>query len=362
MNKKLKIILAASSLSFLTACNIIPNQSQESATEQVENQVDEPIEQSGHTSYYRPLIDEDGHYPVSENRGTTLRLNSRVNMKLFEDDLIRLAQEYFSVDTHYFQEGQYIPSRTASEWIGRESSDNNQGLNPSDEDEPTYLSSLIEHDYYQEEDGEYVLSGLSIGLALNSVNDDVTPAESIDREVLLEQGTQMANEIVTRIRENTDLPEDLPIMIGLYEQSAGDNLAGGRYLRTGISESGNEVSEWKDVDESRVVFPVQGGDTTEGNNFRNFQSQVESFFPNLNGVVGRAHYVNEILTDLSITITTQFYGQSEIVAFTHYLNRAAMTYLPENVRIEIIVESLNGTESILIRELNEDEFYTHVFN
>ncbi len=357
--KKLKITALVLSLSILSACNVIPDQQPAETEEQV--QVTEPLEQSGRTTYYRPLITENNHYPISKNRGTTLRLNSRINMKLFENDLIRLSQNYFGVDTHYFQEGQYISSGVASDFLSSESSDNPLGLNPADEEEPNYLNSIIEQDYYVEEEDGYKLAGMSIGLALNSVIEE-TPSETIETEVLIEQGTQMANKLVKHVREQTDIPSDVPIMVGLYEQSASDDLAGGTYLRTGLSESGNEVNDWKDINENRLVFPLQGGDTTEGNNFRNFQSEVEAFFPNLNGVVGRAHYVDDLLTDLNISITTQFYGQSEIVAFTHYLNRTAATYLPENVRIEIVVESLNETESILVRETNEDEFITHVFN
>lgn len=365
MNKKLKIISLALSLSILSACNVIPRDQQPAETaEEGEQQVEvtEPLEQSGRTTYYRPLITEENQYPVSQNRGTTLDLNSRINMKLFENDLIRLSQNYFSVDTHYFQEGQYISSSVASDLINRESSDNPIGLNPENEDEPNYLNSIVEQNYYVEEEGSYRLAGMSIGLALNSVIESETPVENIDTEVLAEEGTQMADKLVQQVRENTDIPDDLPIMVGLYEQAESDDLAGGTYLRTGISESGDTVDDWEDLDENRLVFPLQGGDTTEGNNFRNFQSEVEAFFPNLNGVVGRAHYVDDLLTDLNITITTQFYGQSEIVAFTHYLDRAAVTYLPENVRIEIVVESLNEVESILVRETNEDEFTTHVFN
>lgn len=364
MKYKGYLVMIASSAMLISACNVIPNQASDQEASQAENQVDEtePIEQSGGTTYYRPLIDEDGFYPVSENRGATTKLNSQINMKLFEDDLIRHAQDYFSIDSHYFQEGQLISSSLANSWLARQSAENPDGLNPSDENMPIYLSSILEHDFYTENEGQYEFSGMSIGLAMNSENDEVTPVESIDQEVIIEQGMQMAEQIVTRLRENADIPNNLPIMVGIYEQSPSDDLAGGKFLRTGISESGNEISEWNEINERRVVFPIQGNDTTEGNNFKNFQSQVENFFPNLNGVVGRAHYINDILTDLTINITTQFYGKGEMVAFTHYLDNAAMTYLPENVRIEIIVESLNGTESILIREINDDYFYTHVLN
>lgn len=363
LKKQAKFLLVTSAVLLMSACNVLP-ESNEETSQQAQNQVLDTLEQSSHSSYYRPLIDEDGNYPTSENRGTTLQLNSRVNIKLFEDDLIRLAQDYFPVENHFFQEGQFITAETARAWLRRESSDNPDGLNPADEDQPAVLTSILEHDFYQEQDGEYVLSGISIGLAMDPTTEDTESGSRgrLETDQVREIGQEMGSVVIERLRAADHIPDNVSIMVGVFEQAPSDNLAGGTYLTTGFSDSAESSPNYNVVNERRAVFPVQGGDTTEGNNFRNFQSQVENFTPNLNGVVGRAHYVDDILTDLTINITTQFYGQGEIVAFTHYINQMAMTYLPENIRIEIIVESLNGTESILVREVNEDEFYTHIFN
>ena len=103
-------------------------------------------------------------------------------------------------------------------------------------------------------------------------------------------------------------------------------------------------------------------ESAEGNAFANFKSEVENFFPNLSGVTGVAHYIEDNLVTLQIDIMTQFYGKGEIIAFTQYLNQAANTYLPENLPIEIKVESLNGIESFLKRESEETEFVTHIFD
>ena len=69
MNKKLKIISLALSLSILSACNVIPRDQQPAETaEEGEQQVEvtEPLEQSGRTTYYRPLITEENQYLKNE--------------------------------------------------------------------------------------------------------------------------------------------------------------------------------------------------------------------------------------------------------------------------------------------------------
>ncbi|MDN6194911.1 MAG: CamS family sex pheromone protein, partial [Atopostipes suicloacalis] len=72
-------------------------------------------------SYYRPALDEEGHYVTSQNRGETLSLNSGININLFEKDLIRLSQENYPTDQYFVQEGQYLSEELVSSWIGRES-------------------------------------------------------------------------------------------------------------------------------------------------------------------------------------------------------------------------------------------------
>lgn len=374
------LVLAVSSL-LLVACGG-PN-TQESASPQTEaNQnpaeekgeesQEQPVTISGDVEYYRPILDADDHYQVSENRGITTRLNSRINMSIFEEDLTRLSQEHFPVDEYFIQEGQFLPAGEVSSWLGRQSEENPVGLNPpaggeGESREPSVLASLMEYDFYMDTEDGMQMSGMSIGLAMNSV--DYYPAyqygptmsQSISRDRLLEEGERIGNEVVRRIRQIEGL-ENIPIFVGIYEQSAQDNLAGGVYIRTGLSQSGEEsISSWQAVNEERLIFPLEGETTAEGNAFANFQSQVESFFPNITGLSARAHYISDQLVSLEIDVVPHFYSQAELVAFAQYLNRAANTYLPQNVRIEIVIESVNGIEAFLVRHRNADGFAVHIF-
>lgn len=403
MKKKTVLSLMIAQALFLAACDTDSNgtgsselEPGENQTEETVNQLDEDeattIEEQVDADYYRPVITEDGTYAPSENRGVTLRLNSNVNIRTFEIDLMRHSQSYFPTDDHFFQEGQYLSSELVSNWLKRETvpqeieegeeeeveeiDEQMQGLNPPQVTEdptspdrvPNILNSILEQNFYVQTEEGLELSGVSIGLALNSVDyfkdapfgNDMQ--QEIPREKVLEEGQRMGNEVASRIR-NIEGLENVPVMIGLYEQSTQDDLAAGTFIAEGLVESGEDsVSDWTPINEDRIVFPLEGMQSAEGNNFANFRSEVEGFFPNVSGVTGLGHYIEDQLMNLEVTITTQFYGKGEIIAFTQFLNEAGKTYLPGNVSTQINVESLNGMESYLNREADQEDYDVYIFN
>lgn len=344
--------------------------------------------------YYVPVLTEDGGYKTSNNRGITLNLNSGINISLFEKDLMRLSQDYFSTNDYLLQEGQLLTRNKVTNWLGRATEVNtedlspeqivdheeNNGLNPAQSPEfnpsegvynhdarvPNYLQSILEFDFYQEA-GSEMPSGISIGLAMNTVdyyidNEYRQWSQTISSEQVLEQGQVMANEIVRRIRKIEGIP-NIPIFIGIYEQAARDDLGGGVYVATGISTDGSTtVQNWNTINEERIIFPLEGRDSSEGNAFANFQSEVEDFFPDLSGITGQAHYINDRMETLTINIMTQFFGETEMVAFTQYLKQSATTYLPADLDVEIVVESPQNIEAFLKKDRTESEYFAHVFN
>ncbi len=230
------------------------------------------------------------------------------------------------------------------------------------------MSSILEHNFYVQTEDGLELSGVSIGLALNSVDYypeyqfGPTLEQEIPTDELLQEGKRMSDEIISQMREISGL-EDVPIMVALFEQSRQDNLAAGTYIAEGISENGNtSISNWTSVNENRIVFPLENMQSAEGNNFANFRSEVEGFFPNVSGITGVAHYMEEQLVHLQINIMTQFYGKGEIIAFTQFINEAATNFLPGDVPVEIRLESLNGMESFLYRDNGEEDYQVYIFN
>lgn len=377
MKNKILLFLSLSAL-VLSACNPLPNENTEEGGqgEGAENTPSNSNVVSRNQlgeGFYRPALDGEGRYQPSTNRGITLNLNSGINIALFEKDLMRLSQDIFPTEDYFMQEGQYLSGDLVSDWLGRESEDNPEGLNPptggeGDDRSPRYLNSILEFDFFTQTDEGLNLSGISIGLAMNSVDYydayqfGPTLSQEISSEEVMQEGQRIGDEVVRRIREMEGL-ENLPIYVGIYEQTAQDDLAGGVYVAEGQSLNGaTSVQSWDTLNEDRLIYPLEGGNSAEGNAFANFQSEVESFFPNLSGITGRAHMVDDQLQNLTINIMTQFYGEAEIVGFTQYLKQSATTFLPAEIDVEIIVESPDQTEAFLKRDRTDAEYFSYVFD
>lgn len=368
--KKKKIGLVASCL-FLAACGA-PEKSTKPQSEE-EKISDTVITGDTNDRYYRPLLDENGQYKMSKNRGITTEMNSPTNMSLIEKDLARLSQEEFDTEDYLIQEGQYLPPDLVSTWLGRESKDNPDGLNPEqggkgDNRAPNYISTIVEYDLYKKTKDGVKLAGIAIGLGMNSV--DYYPEyqygpileQEISRQEVMKNGKDMANTVIARTRQ-IDGAETVPILIGVFEQSARDDLGGGVFLTVGKSENGDpKVASWNNLNEKRLIFPLEGDNTAEENAFSNFKSEIENFFPNVSGVTGQAHYVDDALVEMKINITPHFYGRVELISFTQLIHQAASNFLPKEGSTEIVVESLNGIEAILIRHAGEKDYQSYVLN
>ena len=378
MKRKWKWLFLPTILLLLSGCNLTDKEStelnsSEGSDENLQNNSTMVARNQLGDDFYRPALDEDGQYRTSKTRGMTLSLNSGINISLFEKDLMRLSQDTFSTETHFIQEGQYLSKELVNSWLDRKSEDNPEGLNPPESGEgedrvPRYLNSILEFDFFTESEENLHLAGISIGLALNTVDYyqaeqfGSTLMQEISSEEALSKGKEMADQLLSQIRKVEGL-EDIPIMIGLYEQSAQDDLAGGVYVAQGNSLNGSEsIDDWTSINERRIIFPFEGSDSAEGNAFANFQSEVESFFPNISGITGRAHYIDDQLDSLSINIMTQFYGEGEMVAYTQYLKQSATTYLPGDMNVEIIVESPEDVQAFLKKDITESDYFSYVFD
>ncbi|WP_443473417.1 CamS family sex pheromone protein [Jeotgalibaca sp. A122] len=376
MNKprwKMGVLLA--SLGLLAACTDLEKSSEQ--TPQTNNNL-VPVETTTNqlsNAYYRALI-VDGTYKSSQNRGVSLELNSTVNMKDFESGLLDVARSVFSTDTYYFQEGQVITEEVAQSWLGRKTEDNPDGLNPTGNDSddpktrvPKYLSQIVEQDYLVQTEKGFELGGIAIGLAMNQIDYYTTKDEKdriytheqeLDIAKIEENAKKYGNQIVRRLRQEEGL-ESIPIVVGIFIQSPQDSLAGGVYKFEGLSQEGNSVDEWVERKEEKILFP-SNEESEDASHFANFKNEIQSFFPNLSGVTGIGRYNNSQLQSLEINIMTQFYGETEIIAFTQHITDAASQYLPQDAQIEIKVESIDGIESFVARDNGSQNFTYHIFD
>lgn len=340
-------------------------------------------------SYYRTILP----FKSSEARGLVVEnLDTRFDINEFETGLMRMAHDTFSPDKYFFQEGQYLDGKTISNWLQRkltpeqlaeEKKENkdfkNIGLNPMNpgkgslEDQnkknPIYLAHILEHDYLVKNGDKVELGGISIGLALNSVHKYVQeqgyPREvKLDSDEIEKHGKEIAKEVVTRLRKMKGL-ESVPIVIALFKQEASNSITPGNFIaKTTVSANDTHIGDWEKVDEDYVVFPS----TEATKNYREdamrldeFRSNIEKYFPNYTGVIGKGFYQDGHLKSLSITIPMQFYGKAEVIGFTQYVTGLIMEQFPNYLSVQVYISSVSGPESVIVRDAGEEEPFVHIY-
>lgn len=339
--------------------------------------------------YYQTILP----FEPSKARGLVVsNLNTRYDIEEFENGMMRLAQNQFDPDDYLFQEGQMLDSSTISSWLNRKytksqlkekelKASENLGLNPIDpgkgdidkrnKENPIYLAHILEHNYLvKTKDNKVSLGGVVIGLALNSVHYyqkeayGATYEAKIDSKELKKEGEKIAEEVLKRLRKTEKL-KNVPITIALFEQNEKSSVVPGNFISyTDIGKDSNDIGKWNDVDEKYYLFPSSSAEKKyrdDVNTFTNFKEDVEEYFPNFNGVIGRAFYMDDQLQKLNIDIPIQFYGNSEAIGFTQYVAGLMMERFPKYISVQVSITSVNGPEALIVREANQDEPTVHIY-
>lgn len=374
MNKRLWMILSLIAVLGIAGCVPTPdNEAEEAVQEDVGDHEEETVIIPSYQlqdNYYRTLLP----FKPSASRGLIVNnLHTKYDIEEVEEGLLRLSTQQYPPEDHFFQEGQYITEEMATSWVGRKSDDNEEGLNPSSEgmsdDEiaqksPIYLSHIVEQNYLtMTKEDKVRIDGISIGLAMNSVyyarnGDDV----SIPPKEIEDQGMQMAEEIVQRLRKVEGL-ENVPIVVGLFKQESNNAIIPGNYFATAVSTKGKKLSGWKKVDEAHAIFPSPESEEKYrdvNTSFLRFKQEIDNYFPSFVNVIGRGYYAGGTLRSLEIEVPIQFFSTSETIGFVQYLAGLIPKHLP-NVPIEVSITSINGPEALIVLEKDEEEPYVHIY-
>jgi protein involved in sex pheromone biosynthesis len=333
--------------------------------------------------YYRTILP----FVPGETRGMVVgNLNTRYDINEFETGLMRIAQKNFDPNKYLFREGQEIKRNTVKLWLNRKftkaqlsaeglKEDENIGLNPLDEKgdmkTPIYLAHILEQDYLIKDKKNTVkLGGVVIGLALNTtyyyqtVQYGPTYEKKITRSEFEAQGKKIASEVLQRLRNTKDI-KDVPITIALYETASKSSVVPGNFFAyTTVDSNSSTIGNWDKLNEKYFLFPSEDAQDTHRDDvtaFLNFKQDVEEYFPNFNGVIGKAFYVEDQLQNLNITIPIQFYGESEAIGFTQYVTGLVMEHFPKYISVSVNVSSVDGPEALIMRKANQDEPFVHIY-
>lgn len=389
--KKIFMFIAACAV-ILSACSQNIGEPEEIVQETEESSQEKAIipKYSISDEYYKMLIP----FKTSEARGLVAsNLNTRFDIDEFETGLMRMASDKFPTDKYVFQEGQYLDKETVQNWLRRKlagkdleearkqnKSFKNEGLNPpksnegseqeQNEKSPIYLVHIQEHDYLVKKDEKTLeLGGISIGLALNSVHYYRTE-DGIQQEVKLKKsdieakGKEMAQEIVNRLRKMDGLGS-VPIVVSLYVQAPKNSIVPGHFFARAFVDNGSsQIGKWEAVDEAYYFFPSEEASKEkqdDANNFNRLKADIEDFFPNYTGIIGKAFYQNGEMKQMRIEIPMQFYGKTEVIAFTQFLTGKVLEYYKDYISVEVNITSSRGQEALIVRKPGQDEPTVHIY-
>lgn len=347
----------------------------------------------------------------SKARGVVVnQVKNRIDIDEMEDGLRRHSTDLFDPQKYYFEEGQYLTENMVYDWLGRFPTDKQlerevkeeiarrkqeklnyneerirdglqQGLNPplkdqakkkDYEDNPRYLSHILEQNYLEQKDDQTVeLVGISIGLALKSVYkykedpDGPDYYKDIPDKEVLKEGKEIAEQVLERLRGIEGL-EDVPIMIALYqEQEESSPIPGSFIAKTSVGKGNKSIDKWEETNEEYVLFPSSDAKKKYHDDYeliKSFGQSISEYFPNYVGYMGEGFYLNDELNKLSINIPLEFYGRAEVVGFTQYAYGLVKNIFPNHYDIEIKISSTGKLESLIYREAGKEDPTVHILH
>lgn len=315
------------------------------------------------TEYYPSYIN-DGTYQVNSGAGITAGTSSQANSENLERGLYDLAKNIFSTEDYSIQEGQVLGEEKTIAFLKAKSDDNPEGLNPTDSlsetldgYEPRYLNAIMEYDFV-DENGK--IAGISIGLGMNYSDTFNSGSETkeveIPSEERIEQGKQMAETIVSNIRQD-EAYADTPIHVAIFENEESGDLGGGTFKTDAVSSSGDSFGDWSTYNQDFVVYDVDDAPNEEDTvSFTRFRDQIQSFYPQLSGLSGVGYYQDNEQQSVNIVINSQFDGYSEVIALSQQAISTASSVFNNNIEIQIQVVTADGVRALLTRDKDSDTF------
>ncbi|KRL81197.1 CamS family sex pheromone protein [Lactobacillus ultunensis] len=379
MRKYLQIIALAGVALTLSSCGKLKDSSlaNNATTTSTTKKKNYQTTNTGNSGY--SVLMKNGRYVTSPIAGLTATDNDNsVDTRELERGLIQISKNQFSTNQYVFQEGQQLDTSTVTDWLTRKSKSNPTGLNPasngksgSDNRTPIYLEEIVEQDYLTGSGSKYSLGGMSLGLAMNSVDyyqkkrDGAQFQTDISRAEQRAQGEKIANEIIGRLRKKKALKK-IPITVGLFSKTGKDSLVGGTYFAYGTAAANSsKIVKWKSVSEKMQVLPTTGNEkainSDDASHFNDFKTAIQNYFPNISGVTATLRYDNGKLAQENISITTQFYGYEQIQSFTRLVLSTAKKYLANNIPIEIKIGSVDDVQALIAKETGDSDYLVHVY-
>lgn len=343
------------------------------------------------TNQYRTVV----NFQPGAARGDILYgVDNRLDIDELQRGLMRLSKSTFSPNKYIYQEGQYLDQNTIDSWLQNKSKKNSKGLNPALpnhyssfsvqkkisylKNHPSYLSFVAEQDYLvQQGKDKLKLGGISLAISMAQVYSfqvQDKQGKQYNEQVPLstaqakQKAKQFAQVILHRVRQSHNgALKNVPIVIGLYQEQTQNSLVPGDYFaKTVVRAGNNSIGNWKTVNENHVLFPsneATNNHKTDADKFQQFTKEIQKYFPNFIGVIGKGFYKDNHLQQLTIDIPIKFYGETEVMSFTQYVaGLIANNPFSKQVPVSINITSTQGQEALIVWKPGMDQPFVHIYH
>ncbi|NWK83920.1 CamS family sex pheromone protein [Staphylococcus sp. GSSP0090] len=397
---KRTIILFISAILVLSACGNNDEKSKEQSNEKEQQNESGSVKEIAtdknvQGDNYRTIL------PFKESQARGLLQDNMANSyngEDFENGLLDLSKSVFPTDDYLYQDGQYLdkdminaflnPKYTKDEVNKMDESERkekkaneNLGLNPSHKGEtdpekiaeqsPAYLSNILEQDFYASGDTKgKKIKGMTIGLAMNSTyyyqkeKDGETYSKDLNDKEIEKQGKQMAEELLSRVRENKDLKE-IPIHFAIYKQSGENSIVPGEFIAgTTVEDGKTRINDWKDINQKTALLPSEEAaelDENLNSDFKQFNDNLQTYFNNFTQAVGTVKFDNKEAKQLSVDLPIDYYGKAETIGITQYVTEQADKYFDGIDEYEIHIKDGNNPKALISKSKDDKEPQVHIY-
>lgn len=359
---------------FLMACTTPPVPDLEQAIQDADPNVITPLSNNLTEGYFQtatPIESSPTRGLIHSYIGTIgdgIGVGSRADIEYLERSMHRVATDFFDPDEHFFRDGLILQRDFVSSVLRPIDEDDpeNIGLNPAIGSEVSFngdmlesgedrvsqirpLAYVLEQNFGTIVEGEFQLEGVSIALAINPHHTVVDRSIGLSRSYemtdaqILSMGQDIAADLLPLLKSVYPELRDVPIIFGLFIVAPGHSIIPGRLASIAVAEVGSSsLRSWTDINERHFLLEdppnheISAYDVNINDQFIYFRASIASQFPHFYGVVGRVHFVDQDVYEVSIVFNMQFFGLSEKLSFHQMIGQYIEEFSPEyDVRIVI---------------------------
>jgi len=339
---------------------------------QVKDQVDQQANTNSEVSQrlgdaYYPIIMRDKNVDRNTYYST---LNSTKDFQIVGRDLMRLSTPYFSTDSHFMAEGQYLKSSDFSALLMRtnlevsnieypHSLQPDRGRVIAGIDSPVMVVAIHEQNFYSDNRGQDLV-GSSFTIVLD-------PREA-DRSQLLspmsdDEIRAYGEEIIPKFYEYLTTDEvlgeifgDIPVNICVYQAANRiNNTEAGHYILQCYSDE--SLGAINQLRHRNIVIPsaqAQEIDTRTPTEFSILQSELSNLSIDAVSAIGHGEYKDEVLQFLRIDVTINVKTYGELNFFVSKSRELLDSAFSEMFPIQMIIKTNNNIEAMITKQIGQD--------